>query len=50
MQEDDNYFRRRVHRIDPVTTGRLRINILETNGLPQARIYEVRAYNEERSS
>lgn len=50
MQEDDNYFRRRVHRIDPVTTGRLRINILETNGSPQARIYEVRAYNEERSS
>lgn len=44
--EDGNYFRRRVHRIDPVTTDRLRINILETNGSPQARIYEVRVYNE----
>ena len=47
VEEDDNYFRRRVHRIDPVTTSRLRINVLETNGSPQARIFEVRAYNEE---
>jgi hypothetical protein len=46
-QEDDNYFRHRIHRIDPVTTSRLRINILETNGSPQARIYQVRVYNEE---
>lgn len=45
-QEDDNYFRRRVHRVDAVTTSRLRINMLETNGSPQARVYEVRAYNE----
>ena len=47
VEENDNYFRRRVHRIDPVTTSRLRINVLETNGSPQARIFEVRAYNEE---
>jgi hypothetical protein len=46
LQENDNYFRRRVHRFDPVNTGKLRINILETNGSPQARIYEVRVYNE----
>lgn len=46
VQEDDNYFRRRVHCIDAVTASRLRINILETNGSPQARIYEVRVYNE----
>jgi hypothetical protein len=48
VQENDNYFRRRVHRVDAVTASRLRINILETNGSPQARIYEVRVYNEER--
>jgi hypothetical protein len=46
-KEDDNYMRRRVHRFDQVITSRLRINILETNGSPQARIYEVRVYNEE---
>lgn len=45
-QEDDNYFRRRVHSVDAVTTSRLRINLLETNGSPQARVYEVRVYNE----
>lgn len=43
----DNYFRRRVHRIGAVTTSRLRINLLETNGAPQARVYEVRVYNNE---
>jgi hypothetical protein len=46
LQEDDNYFRHRVHHIDATTTSRLRISILETNGSPQARIYEVRVYNE----
>lgn len=44
---DDNYYRRRVHRFDPVTTKRLRIRMLETNGAPQARVYEVRVYNEQ---
>ncbi len=44
--EDENYSRRRVHRIDAVTSDRLRINVLETNGSPEARIYEVRVYNE----
>lgn len=49
-EEGDNYFRRRVHRIERVTTNRLRINILETNGAPQARIYEVRVYDENRQA
>jgi hypothetical protein len=46
VAEDGNYFRRRVHRFDAVTAGRLRINVLETNGAAEARIYEVRVYNE----
>lgn len=46
-QEDDNYYRRRVHRFEAVTTDRLRLRLLETNGAPQGRVYEVRAYYEE---
>lgn len=46
VREDDNYFRRRVHQVEAITTDCLRINILDTNGSPQARIYEVRAYSE----
>ncbi len=49
-QADANYFRRRVHTFDPVTSSRLRLNIQETNGSPQARIYEVRLYSQERNS
>jgi len=44
-QNDDNYLRRRVHVFEPVHSDRLRITILETNGNPAARIYEVRIYN-----
>jgi hypothetical protein len=50
VHADDNYFRRRVHTVDAVTTNRVRINILETNGSPHARIYEVRLYHQEKSS
>lgn len=47
LQEDNNYFRHRVHHIEPITTNRLRINVQETHGSPQARIYEVRVYDEQ---
>jgi hypothetical protein len=50
VQQDDNYFRRRVHRIAEETINRVRIHVLETNGSPQARIYEVRLYHEERTT
>jgi FAD dependent oxidoreductase len=50
VQVDNNYFRRRVHMVDTVTANHLRINIQETNGSPQARIYEVRLYGQERNS
>jgi hypothetical protein len=50
VQTDGNYFRRRVHTFDPVTSSRVRLNIQETNGSPQARVYEVRLYNQEGNS
>lgn len=45
-EEGDNYARRRVHTVEATTSDRLRITVLETNGSPNARIYEVRVYNE----
>jgi hypothetical protein len=50
VQIDGNYFRRRVHSVDPVTANRLRINLYETNGSPHARIYEVRLYHQEKGA
>ena len=41
-----NYHRRRVHRFDPVTSERLRVEVLATNGDRSARIYEIRVYME----
>lgn len=40
-----NYLRKRVHRFDrPLVASRLRIAVHATNGIEQARIFEVRAY------
>lgn len=39
-----NYCRRRVHRFDPVTTRTLTLRVEATNGCPEARVFEVRAY------
>lgn len=44
--EQDNYMRRRVHTVERTTTSRLRINLLATNGAREARVYEVRVYDE----
>jgi len=44
-RNDENYSRRRVHVFEGVSSDRLRIMILETNGNPSARIYELRIYN-----
>lgn len=41
-----NYHRRRVHHFDRITTDRLKIKVLATNGAPSARIYEIRVYDE----
>ena len=42
--EDANYMTRRVHRIEPVSTDTLRLCVHETNGVPEARLYEIRVY------
>jgi hypothetical protein len=46
VDEQDNYARRRVHTFDRVSSDRLRLTILATNGSPSARVYEVRVYDE----
>jgi hypothetical protein len=42
----DNYHRRRVHEFERLTSDRLRVTALATNGSPSARIYEIRVYDE----
>jgi hypothetical protein len=42
----NNYMRRRVHHFDQVRTDQLRLQVIATNGAPEARIYEMRVYNE----
>lgn len=41
-----NARRRRVHTFDAIKTTELKIDILETNGIESARVYEVRVYLE----
>lgn len=44
-EEENNWQRFRVHTLEkPVTTNRLRIEIDATHGAPEARIFQVRAY------
>ncbi len=43
---EDNYMRRRVHRVGKVRSDRLRVRVLATNGAPSARVYEVRVYRQ----
>lgn len=46
LTEEGNYFRRRVHRLHPVSTTGLRLNVTATNGADTARIYSLRVYDE----
>jgi hypothetical protein len=41
-----NVQRRQVHHVEPVSSSRFRLVILETNGDPSAQVYEVRCYAE----
>ncbi len=43
-EERNNFQRKRVARFEPVEAGALRLEILATNGAPEARLYEMRAY------
>ncbi len=44
---EGNYQRRRVHRFDAVTSRRIRLEILRSNGDPSARLYQMRVYQED---
>jgi hypothetical protein len=46
-EEHDNYQRRRVHNFDAVNADQLWLTVLATNGVPEARVYEVRVYLED---
>lgn len=41
-----NYQRLRVHKFNPVTVSKLKVEVQATNGDKSARIYEIRVYNE----
>jgi hypothetical protein len=43
-EELDNYQRRRVHSFEVVNADQFRLTVLATNGVPEARVYEVRVY------
>ena len=44
VEVDDNYQRLRRHLFDPIEICQIRVEILETNGLDQAHVYALRAY------
>ena len=46
VEEHGNYQRHRRHQFDPVRAKALRLVVLATNGVPNARVYEMRAYRE----
>lgn len=50
LQENGNYRRRRIHSFSTVTSQKIRLEILATNGTSQARIYEIRVYYEKKGS
>lgn len=50
LRVDGNYQRRRVHSLDTVRTAALRLQIHATNGDQSARVYEIRVYNQRRTS
>jgi hypothetical protein len=47
---ENNYERRREHRVERTTTTRLRLHALATNGVTPARVYEIRIYDEPSST
>jgi len=48
VEETGNYQRHRQHSFPPITTQQIRLEILATNGAPEARVYEIRCYFEEK--
>jgi hypothetical protein len=46
VEATGNYLRRAQHSFDPVKTQKVRVVVSATNGVPEARVYEVRLYDE----
>ncbi len=46
VEQRGNYMRRRIHTFELITTDHLRLTIHATNGIANARVYELRVYNE----
>lgn len=44
IYENANYHVRRIHYFKNIVTDKIRIRVYETNGVPEARIFEVRIY------
>jgi len=48
VEEQGNFQRHKIHTFNnPVTTQKIRLEVLATNGVSEARIYEIRAYREQ---
>lgn len=45
-EEKGNFLRHRIQRFPAVTAQKVRVKVLATNGVSEARIFEVRVYNE----
>lgn len=46
IQVKDNYHRHRVHHFKTISAKEIRLKITSTNGVPEARVYEIRVYGE----
>lgn len=46
VEENGNYQRHRRHSFDAVTTRKIRLEVRATNGIDEARVYEIRCYRE----
>ena len=44
LEQRNNYYRRRIHRFQEIECDGISIEILSTNGAPNARVFEVRIY------
>ncbi len=44
LREENNFLRKRVHRVGNVSARKLRLEILATHGIKTARVFEIRVY------
>ena len=46
LEINNNFYRRRIHHFDDISSKKLKIEVFSTNGDRSARIYEIRVYQE----